>query len=143
MIPHGGGGRHLWRLMKAIEVTTPSTVAFAYQRPPIVPPGALVYLLSSLLDDQPVKLALTWLGNGHRVIAVDILPPARFAGTSRYDRVAHRMVLMERDDRVRILRSRGIELLRWSEDSAPLSLPARMRLLSRPARRLGSAGAPR
>jgi len=51
--------------------------------PPIVPPGALVYLLSSLLDDQPVSLALTWLGNGHRVIAVDVLPPARFARTTR------------------------------------------------------------
>jgi len=47
-------------------------------------------LLSSLLDDQPVSLALTWLGNGHRVIA-DVLPPARFARTTRYERVAHRL----------------------------------------------------
>jgi uncharacterized protein (DUF58 family) len=143
MIPHAGGGRHLWRMMRAIEVTAPSTVSFAHQRPPIVPPGALVYLLSSLLDDEPVKLALTWLGNGHRVIAVDILPPARFARTNRYDRIAHRMVLMERDDRVRLLRSRGVELLRWSEDGAALPLAARLRLLSRPSRRLGSVGAPR
>lgn len=143
MIPHAGGGRHLWRLMQAIEVTTPSTVAFAYQRPPIVPPGALVYLLSSLLDDQPMKLALTWLGNGHRVIAVDILPPARFARTTRYERIAHRMVLMERDDRIRLLRARGVELLRWSDEGGSLPLPARLRLLSRPVRRVGSAGAPR
>jgi uncharacterized protein (DUF58 family) len=143
MIPHAGGGRHLWRLMKAIEVTAPSTVAFAYQRAPIVPPGALVYLLSSLLDDQPVNLALTWLGNGHRVIAVDVLPSARFARTTRYERIAHRMVLMERADRVRVLRSRGVELLHWSEEPGSLPLPARLRLLSRPARRLGSAGAPR
>ncbi|HEX3617264.1 MAG TPA: DUF58 domain-containing protein [Solirubrobacteraceae bacterium] len=143
MIPHAGGGRHLWRLMKAIEVTAPSEVSFAHQRPPIVPPGALVYLLSSLLDDQPVKLALTWLGNGHRVIAVDVLPPARFARTTRYERIAHRMVLMERDDRVRVLRARGVELLRWSEDGAALPLPGRLRLLSRPTRRLGSVGAPR
>jgi uncharacterized protein (DUF58 family) len=143
MIPHAGGGRHLWRLMKAIEVTAPSNVSYGYQRPPIVPPGALVYLLSSLLDDQPVKLALTWLGNGHRVIAVDVLPPPRFARTTKYERIAHRMVLMERDDRIRVLRSRGVELLRWSENGAELPLPARLRLLSRPTRRLGSAGAPR
>jgi len=129
--------------MKAIEVTAPSTVSFAHQRPPIVPPGALVYLLSSLLDDQPVNLALTWLGNGHRVIAVDVLPTARFARTNRYDRIAHRMVLMERDDRIRVLRTRGVEMLRWSEEGATLPLPARLRLLSRPTRRLGSAGAPR
>ena len=47
---------------------------FSRQRPPIVPPGALVYVLSSLLDDEAVRLALRWRGNGHRVIAVDVLP---------------------------------------------------------------------
>lgn len=143
MIPHAGGRRHLWRLLKAIEVTAPSTIAARYERPPIVPPGALVYLLSSFLDDQPVKLALTWLGNGHRVIAVDVLPPARVGRTTRYERIAHRLVLMERDDRVRVLRERGVEFLRWSEESDGLPLPARLRLLSRPARRMGSAGAAR
>jgi hypothetical protein len=102
-----------------------------------------VYLLSSLLDDRPVSLALTWLGNGHRVIAVDVLPPARFARTTRYERVAHRMVLMERDDRIRVLRTHGVELLRWSEEDGSLRLAARLRLLSRPPRRRGSAGAQR
>jgi uncharacterized protein (DUF58 family) len=143
MIAHASGRRHLWRLLRAIEVTEPSNVAFQHRRPPIVPPGALVYLLSSLLDDQPVNLALTWLGNGHRVIAVDVLPPARFARTSRYERIAHRIVLMERDDRIRLLRTRGVELLRWSDDGAVLPLAARLQLLSRPVRRLGSAGARR
>lgn len=143
MIPHAGGGRHLARLSQAIEVTTPSGVAFRHQRPPIVPPGALVYLLSSLLDDRSVNLALTWRSNGHRVIAVDVLPPARFARSTRHERVAHRMVLMERDDRVRILRTRGVELLRWAQASDPLPLAARLQLLSRPPRGLGSAGARR
>ena len=81
MIAHAGGSRHLWRLLRAIEITQPSAVPFRHQRPPIVPPGALVYLLSSLLDDQAVRLALRWRGNGHRVIAVDVLPAARFART--------------------------------------------------------------
>ncbi len=143
MIPHAGGGRHLSRLLRAIEVSSPSNVAFRHQRPPIVPPGALVYLLSSLLDDRSVSLALTWRSNGHRVIAVDVLPPARFARTTRYERVAHRMVLMERDDRMRILRARGVELLSWAQASDALPLAARLHLLSRPARQLGSAGARR
>lgn len=143
MIPHAGGGRHLWRLQRAIEITAPSSVPFQHQRPPIVPPGALVYLLSSLLDDQSVNLALTWLGNGHRVIAVDVLPAARFARTTRFQRLAHRMVLMERDDRIRLLRSKGVELLRWSDDGSPLPMAGRLRVLSRPMRRGGAAGAPR
>ncbi len=141
MIPHAGGGRHLSRLLRAIEVTAPSSVEFRRQRPPIVPPGALVYLLSSFLDDRSVNLALTWRSNGHRVIAVDVLPTARFARTTRYERVAHRMVMMERDDRVRILQARGVELLRWEQAGDSLPLSARLQLLSRPARRLGSAGA--
>ena len=106
-----------------------------------MPPGALVYLLSSLLDDRAVRLALIWRGNGHRVIAVDVLPPPRFARTTRYDRVAHRLVMMERDNRIRILQARGVEILRWSEDSGSLPLQARLQLLSRPGRQgEGSTG---
>jgi len=143
MIAHAGGNRHLWRLLKAIEITGPSTVPFLHQRPPIVPPGALVYLLSSLLDDQPSRLALRWRGSGHRVIAVDVLPAALFARSTRYERAAHRVVMMERDDRIRLLQVRGVELLRWSEDGASLPRQARMQLLSRPARDHGWAGGAR
>ncbi|MGH2861937.1 MAG: DUF58 domain-containing protein [Solirubrobacteraceae bacterium] len=143
MIAHASGARHLWRLMRTIETTAPSSIPFAHQRSPILPPGALVYLLSSLLDDQPVKLALTWLGNGHRVIAVDVLPPARFVGATKYERIAHRMLLIERENRIGVLRASGVEMLRWSEGGDALPLPARLRQLSRQTRRPGSAGAPR
>jgi uncharacterized protein (DUF58 family) len=140
MIGHAGGSRHLWRLLRAIEITEPSTVQFIHERPPIVPPGALVYLLSSLLDDQAVRLALRWRGNGHRVIAVDVLPPASFARSTRYERVAHRILMMERADRIRTLQARGVELLRWPEDGTSLPRQARLQLLSRPVRDAGSRG---
>ncbi len=140
MIAHAGGSRHLWRLLRAIEITQPSAVPFRHQRPPIVPPGALVYLLSSLLDDEAVRLALRWRGNGHRVIAVDVLPAGRFARTTRYERIAYRIVMMERDDRIRTLQARGVELLRWPEDGASLPRQARLQLLSRPVRGPGSIG---
>jgi uncharacterized protein (DUF58 family) len=143
MIPHAGGGRHLWRLTQTIQTTAPSTVPFAHQRPPILPPGALVYLLSSLLDDQPVNLALTWRGNGHRVVAVDVLPPARFDNATKYERTAHRILMMERDNRIRVLRASGVEMLRWTDGSDPLPLPARLRQLTHHTRRSRSAGATR
>jgi uncharacterized protein (DUF58 family) len=138
MVAHAGGNRHLWRLLRAIEITGPSSVPFRHQRPPIVPSGALVYLLSSLLDDQAVELALSWRGSGHRVIAVDVLPPARFARTTRYERAAYRMVMMERDDRIRVLRERGVELLRWPEGDTPTRREVRLALLSRPSRGAGT-----
>jgi uncharacterized protein (DUF58 family) len=134
IIAHAGGSRHLWRLLRAIEITQPSAVAFRHQRPPIVPPGALVYLLSSLLDDEPVQLALRWRADGHRVIAVDVLPAARFARTTRYERAAHRIVMMERDERIRTLQTHGVELLRWPEDGTSLPRQARLQLLSGPVR---------
>ena len=134
MIAHAGGNRHLWRLLRTIERVQPSSVAFRHRRPPIVPPGALVYLLSSLLDDQAVQLALRWRGDGHRVIAVDVLPAARFAQTTRDQRVAHRIVMMDREDRIRTLRAGGVELLRWPEDDAALPRHGRLAQLSRPAR---------
>ena len=134
IIAHAGGNRHLWRLLRTIESAGPSAVPFSHQRAPIVPPGALVYLLSSLLDDLALRLALIWRGNGHRVITVDVLPPPRFDRTTRYDRVAHRLLMMERDNRIRILHAGGVEILRWSEDDGSLPLQARLQLLSRPSR---------
>jgi uncharacterized protein (DUF58 family) len=143
MIAHAGGARHLWRLLRAIELTQPSAVPFSRQRPPIVPPGALVYVLSTLLDDGAVRLALRWRGNGHRVIAVDVLPSPKFARTTRYDRAAHRIVMMERDERIRTLQARGVELLRWPQDGSSPGREARLRQLTRPARGGGRTAAQR
>jgi hypothetical protein len=72
------------------------------------------------------------------VIAVDVLPPARFARTTRYERAAYRMVMMERDDRIRVLRERGVELLRWPEGDTPTRREVRLALLSRPSRGAGT-----
>jgi uncharacterized protein (DUF58 family) len=138
MIAHGGGSRHLQRLLRAIEITAPSTVPFSHQRPPIVPQGALVYVLSSLLDDRAVDLSLVWHSKGHRVIVVDVLPPPRFAHATRYQRLAYRVVLMERADRVRLLRTRGVEFLRWPEGDSSLPRHARLQILARPSRRSGA-----
>jgi hypothetical protein len=46
-------------------------------------------------------------------------------------------VTMERDERIRILKARGVELLRWSEDATSLPRAARLQVLSRPTRAAG------
>lgn len=134
MVAHGGGSRHLWRLLRAIELTEPSGVRTRRRRPPVVTAGALVYVLSSFLDDQATRMAELWHSGGHRVIAVDVLPAARFAGTSRYERIAHRIVMMERSDRIRALEAQGVQILRWQEDGTSVSREVRLRQLSRPVR---------
>ncbi|HTB08571.1 MAG TPA: DUF58 domain-containing protein [Acidimicrobiales bacterium] len=134
MVAHAGGHRHLRQLLRAIEVTQPSSIPYRRARPPIVPPGALVYVLSSLLDDEAVRLALRWRVTGHRVVVVDVLPAARFARTTRAERLAHRIVVMQRDDRIRAFRQRGVEYLRWPEEDNVTSRRARLQILSRPTR---------
>ena len=142
----GGGSKHLWRLLRAIEITRPSDMPSYHRvRPPIVGSGVLIYVVSSFLDVEAARMAALWAGSGHRVIAVDVLPAARFARSTRYERIAHRIVMMERDDRIRMLQAQGVDLLRWPDDApsagdattspeTATSREARLRLLARPAR---------
>jgi len=130
MVSHGAGSRHLQRLLRDIESSAPSGAPAFRQRPPVVAPGALIYVLSTFLDDEAARMAGQWRAVGHRVIAVDVLPAARFLGATREERIAHRIVMMERADRIRGLEARGIGLLRWQgEDDA--SREAALRALSR------------
>lgn len=134
MVAHGGGSRHLQRLLRAIELTQPSGTPSYRRRPPVVTAGALIYVLSTFLDDEAARMAALWRGSGHRVIAVDVLPAPRFSRTTRAERIAHRIVLMERSDRIRSLEAQGVELLRWQEDGESEPREARLRMLSRPMR---------
>lgn len=115
MIAHSGGGRHLQRLLRAIELSQPSPELSYRRRPPITAPGALIYVLSTFLDEETARMAGLWRGSGHRVIAVDVLPAPRFARATRAERVAHRVVMMERSDRMRLLQAQGVEILPWQE----------------------------
>ncbi len=118
MVTAGGGGRHLSRLLRAIERTSPADVALQRRRAPIITPGALVYVLSTFLDDEAGRMAAMWRADGHRVIAVDVLPVADLSRTRSAQRIAHRIVMMERADRMRALRARGVEIVRWRDPSS-------------------------
>jgi uncharacterized protein (DUF58 family) len=138
----GGGTKHLWRLLRAIELTKASNEpSYRHARPPVVGTGVLIYIVSSFLDGEAGRLAARWVARGNRVIAVDVLPAARFARITRYERIAHRIVMMERGDRLDVLRAHGVEVLRWhTGDTADTARGAGVRreaalhLLARPAR---------
>jgi uncharacterized protein (DUF58 family) len=134
MIAAGGGQRHLWRLLRAIELTRPSGVRSRRRRPPVVPATALVYVLSTFLDEEAPRMAGLWSAGGHRVIAVDVLPAPRFARASQAERLAHRIVMMNRADRIRALQAQGVEILRWQDDGPADPREARLRALCRPLR---------
>jgi len=130
MIQHGGGIRHLARVLRAIELTAPSGPPLHRVRAPLVVPGALIYVLSTFLDDEAGRMAALWRGSGHRVIAVDVLPSGRLEHLPREQVLAHRIILMERADRIRALGAYGIECIAWQQNDRAASRAARLRALS-------------
>ncbi|WP_431277045.1 DUF58 domain-containing protein [Leifsonia poae] len=132
-IPPRAGGRHLQRVLRAVSLTGPSGAVTDRVRAPMLAPGALVYMLSTFLDEQPLRLALTWRAGGHRVIAVDVLPRIDTHGLVSRETVALEVVELERDLRFRRLAAAGIDVMTW-QDPDGQSREARLRELSRPRR---------
>lgn len=131
----GSGKRHLDRLLRRIAVSEPSGAPFNRRRAPIVPVGAIVYLVSTFLDDEATSVAVLWRAAGHRVIAVDVLPTPHLDCCELHTRIAHRIVMAERRLRIAGMRANGVELFRWQEDAEQLSRAVVLRELARAGRR--------
>ena len=112
----GGGRRHLDRVVRRLALSVPESTPRPRVRAPQVPSGALVVVLSTFLDDEATRLALDWRHQGHRVLAVDVLPPVRGGQLSGRLLMAYRMVSIRREDRLTTLRRGGVEVVRWAQD---------------------------
>lgn len=134
LVRPGGGSRHLDRVLGAVAATRASGVRAPRRRPPVLAPGALVYLLSTFLDDEPVALATRWRAAGHRVVAVDVLPRPATGGLDPRARTAFGVLRLEREDRVARLAAGGVDVLAWSQAHEG-ERAATLRALARPARR--------
>ncbi|GAA4154990.1 DUF58 domain-containing protein [Gryllotalpicola daejeonensis] len=109
----GAGSRHLDRVLRAIAATDASGATRLTRRPPLVTPGSGVFLLSTFLDDHPAASALQFAAAGHRVIAIDVLPPANLGALTPSRRIAHRLLMMDRENRLAALRRGGVDVLPW------------------------------
>jgi uncharacterized protein (DUF58 family) len=128
----GAGARHLDRLLRTIAATRPSGAIRATRRPPLLTHGAGVFLLSTFLDDHPAASALQFAAAGHRVIAIDVLPPARIEQLTVERRIAHRLVMMDRANRLAALRRGGVEVLAWGLAQHDPERDATLLTLARP-----------
>jgi uncharacterized protein (DUF58 family) len=130
----GAGARHLARLLRTIAAARPSGTLRATRRPPLLAPGAAVFLLSTFLDDHPARSALQFAASGHRVVAVDVLPPARAHELTAPRRIAHRLIMMDRENRLTALRRGGVAVLEWGLAQDDPERDAALLALSRPRR---------
>ena len=94
-------------------------------------PPATASGTATLLDDDATWIATVWRAAGHRLIVVDVLPAPQLDGSAAHTRLAHRLLMAERQRRVAMLRDHGVELLRWQEDAAQPSRVVALRTLAR------------
>jgi uncharacterized protein (DUF58 family) len=109
----GTGRRQLDRVLHQLALVRPEGAPSTRVRPPRITAGALVYVVSTFLDDEAAVLARNWRRAGHPVVAVDVLPGLRIRGLDVRHRLALRLVLLERQDRLADLAAAGIEVVRW------------------------------
>ena len=91
-------------------------------RSPVLPSGAVVYLLSTFLDEDAAALALLWRNAGHRVVAIDVLPEPSERGADDTHRLAHRILQLERADRLERLRRVDVTVVGWRDADRDLVL---------------------
>jgi uncharacterized protein (DUF58 family) len=135
-IQPAGGRRHLIRIMHALAESTPSGAAGRIVRPPQAPSGALIVVFSTFLDDQAAELATSWRRHGHRVLAVDVLPPLIDEPRPASETNLHRVIELEQADRLWDLERAGVETVHWHEAvSGHPSLAVGLTMLARQRRR--------
>lgn len=113
-----GGRQQFHRLAQQLAWSVPEGEPKPRRRPPRLPSGALILVFSTFLDDEAARLAQIWRHAGHRVVAIDVLPTLVTHHLTSRLATAHRIVAMERNDRLTELSRTGVELVRWHGDPA-------------------------
>jgi len=118
----GSGARHLERLRGVIAGTGADGDGTRYRRTPPVPPGSIVFVLSTFFDGAAADLALRWSAGGQAVVAIDVLPTPRAQRLSPAQSLAMRTLLLERAGVLDDLRGAGIEVISWDGDDPMTAL---------------------
>jgi uncharacterized protein (DUF58 family) len=116
----GGGRRKLEQIRAVVNQSVPRPSGSL--RSPVLPSGAVVYLVSTFLDEDVAALALLWRSAGHRVVAVDVLPEPSLQDADETHRLAHRIVQLERCDRLDRLRHVDVTVVGWRQADRDLVL---------------------
>ena len=130
LIAPAGGTAQLNRVLSAIARTRPIGAPQRRLRAPVIPAGAMVYVLSTFLDGEAARMAELWRVSGHRVIVVDTFLPTPSDGLRPEQLAALRIVQLEREARILGLGALGVDVIRWSRTDGR-SPELQLRVLSR------------
>lgn len=93
-----------------------------YRRSPVVPPGSIIFVLSTFFDGAAAQLVTRWRASGHAVVAVDVLPAPEESRLTREQRIALRTLLAERSDILVELEHAGVEVVSWTDSDADVAM---------------------
>lgn len=110
------GRKHLERITQRLARIAPEGSPRPRERSPVLPSGALAVIFSTFLDDEAGKVATVWRSQGHRVIAVDVLPEVFTERLDAYSQASYQMVRLERGLRLADLRRQDIDVVHWVGD---------------------------
>lgn len=127
LVRTGSGARQRARVLTAISAARQRPAGERYRRSPLTPPGATVYVLSTFFDGSAPTLAAQWRAGGHRVLAVDILPPPDLSRLSSAQQLAARTLFLERENTFAEFARAGITVLAWAGDDFTTGLTAARR----------------
>ena len=137
-VPPAGGRRQLDRLVRRLALAQPAGEPTERKRVPRLPSGALIIVFSTLLDDDPARLAAHWRRSGNRVVVVDVLPQLVTADLGSRRMTAYRIVALERRDRIRQLSGNDVELVHWPTTVDPVGPRTELTMLARQRRSNGA-----
>ncbi|GAB2691284.1 DUF58 domain-containing protein [Thalassiella azotivora] len=133
-VPRGTGVRHLRRIRRQLaEVGVHLQARRLVLRHGTVPPAAVAVLVSPVLDEAAADLAVSLRRRCRDVVLLDVLPGGLQPPTrSGAERTAFRLMMAERQERLRALAEHGVLVTDWD----PLLVPV---LLQRAVRQRGRA----
>lgn len=115
-VPPAAGSKHAERIIQRLTRIAPEGSPKPRLRSPRLPSGALVVIFSTFLDDEAGTVAALWRSQGHRVLAVDVLPPLTTANLDPHAATSYRLIRLERGLRLADLRRQGIDVIHWAGD---------------------------
>lgn len=121
-VPPGTGSRHFERLRHAVSLAAPKGGPTHRVRAPLVQRDALVFVLSTFLDDASTSTISSLVARGHQVVAVDTLP--RVSTWSLIDRqvIAFRLFQIARQARMRQCEKMGVSVIAWRDEDRSTKL---------------------
>lgn len=117
-VPASSGSTHYQRLVQRLMTVTCGGVSALPRSGRLslhASPGALVFVVSPLLNQEAISIIAEIAQRGRQVVVVDALPenPGHDIDPHSLEAVALRLRLLERDQEIRALQERGAPVVSW------------------------------